>query len=160
MTKCHNEITSGLKAGRMTISWRACLASSCPAMSSNDTDAPLQCVVHRSFINSSIAAFHFTANTAVFKMHRCQPGIFLFKYLSTISFRIKLASLLSTFLKFFISLLGGLTAEVFPFWSFPACGDTWVRNNPEDANFIQTWNYVIPREREKCYLSLPWNQWI
>lgn len=71
---------------------------------------------------------------------------FLFKYLSTISFRIKLASLLSTFLKFFISLLGGLTAEVFPFWSFPACGDTWSRNNPKDDNFIWTWNYVITRE--------------
>lgn len=71
---------------------------------------------------------------------------FLFKYLSTISFRIKLASLLSTFLKFFISLLGGLTAEVFPFWSFPACGDAWARNNPKDENFKRTWNYVITRE--------------
>lgn len=70
---------------------------------------------------------------------------FLFKYLSTISFRIKLASLLSTFLKFFISLLV-LTAEVFPFWSFPACGDTWARNNPKDDNFIQIRSYFIRRE--------------
>lgn len=35
-------ITSGLKAGRMTISWSACLATFCPAMSPKDTDAPLQ----------------------------------------------------------------------------------------------------------------------
>lgn len=103
-------------------------------------------IVQRNFINSSKDAFYFPANATISKMYRCQPRIFFCKYLSTISFRIKLASLLSTFLKFFISLLGGFTAEVFPFWSFPACGDTWARNNPKDDNFIRTWNYVITRE--------------
>lgn len=48
-----------------------------------------------------------------------------FEYLSTISFSIKLASLLSTFLKFFISFFGGcFTAAGLPFWAFPTRGVT------------------------------------
>lgn len=114
-------LTSGRKAGRMTISWSACLARSCPATSSKLTGDPLK--------------RKGTSQPAVGRWGSGHPQeSHAGPHLSTISFRMRLASLLSTFLKFFRSLFrGGVVAGVMglQFCRLPALAATYTHTRKQ-----------------------------
>lgn len=81
----------------------------------------------------------------------------VFKYLSTISFKIKWANLLSTFLKFLMSLFGGcFVALGFPFWALPTRGVTLVRWEIFPKNYALQRIVCVETEYLKAFSTNLW----